>query len=273
MGASGRIGKVLRAHWPDGAARWQARGALAGCVRLDPLADPGALAAAAAGCDTILCLAGVVPGRGGSFEDNVALGLAAVRAGAEARARVLLASSAAVYGRAPGLLGEDAAPAPETDYGRAKVAMEAEAAALGARLGVAVTSLRLGNIAGVDAILGGWRPGFELDRFADGRTPRRSYIGLATLVRALLALCDGPPLPGVLNVAAPGVLEMGALLDAAGLAWAPRAPGPEAIPEVALDVAALEGFFPLSPRDSLAETVVAEWRALGTTLSGTDTRP
>ena len=265
LGATGRIGTILRRVWPAGRALWQSRAAGPGVAQIDPLGDPAVLARAAAGGETILCLSGVVPGRAGRMADNIALGLAAVRA-ARPGARVLLASSAAVYGRAPGPLPETAAPAPETEYARAKLAMETEAGALGADRGVAVTALRIGNIAGIDAILGGWRPGFDLDRFTDGRTPRRSYIGPATLARVLLALCDSAaPLPPVLNVAAPGLLEMGALLDAAGLAWAPRPAPPAAIPEVALDVALLGGFCPFDPRDSLAATMVAEWRALSET--------
>ncbi len=187
--------------------------------------------------------------------------MAAVRLGAALGARVLLASSAAVYGSEQGLLREDRALAPLSDYGRAKAEMEAEGARLGQVLGVAVTALRIGNIAGLDAILGGWRPGFVLDWFADGRTPRRSYIGVSTLARVLERLVRTSDLPPVLNVAAPGMVEMGALLDAAGLAWTPRPAEEGAIPEVALDVARLAAFHPFAPRDSLPAAMVAEWRA------------
>lgn len=160
------------------------------------------------------------------MDDNVTLALAAVRAGAKAGVPVLLSSSAAVYGNQTGVLDETCPLAPLNAYGQAKARMEREAQALAQNLGARVTSLRIGNIAGVDAILGGWRAGFALDRFADGATPRRSYIGAVTLARVLgdLARCSvgGRDLPDVLNVAAPGMIEMGALLDAAG--WAgPRA--------------------------------------------------
>lgn len=269
MGATGRIGAILRGVWPAGQGVWQARRALPGAVICDPLADPDALARAAQGCGAVLCLAGVTPGAvertaksAADFDANTALALAAVRAGAAAGVRVLLTSSAAVYGNRPGLLREDTPPAPVSDYGRAKVAMEREAARLGARLGVAVTSLRIGNIAGSDAILGGWRAGFALDVFADGTTPRRSYIGPLTLARVLAALAGAPRVPGVLNVAAPGAVAMGALLDAAGLDWTPR-PAPEgAIPEVGLDTAALARLVPLDAGCALPETLVAEWHAL-----------
>jgi len=281
LGASGRLGAMLRQIWPAGQGLWQARpGSESGLgqggaewLRFDPLGEPAALSAAAARADAILCLAGVTPAaaaRGADMGDNIALGLAAVRAGARgddgAGVPVLLASSAAVYGAQGGLLSETAPLVPVSAYGRAKAGMEARAADLAAELGVAVTSLRIGNVAGADVLLGGWRAGFALDRFADGRTPRRSYIGPATLARVLGDLAARAmrrrDLPGALNIAAPGAVEMGALLDAAGLAWAPR-PAPQgAIPEVALDVTALAGLVPLDPKAGTAQMLVAEWRAL-----------
>ncbi|TDK50878.1 NAD-dependent epimerase/dehydratase family protein [Antarcticimicrobium luteum] len=290
LGATGRLGAMLRRRWPAGQGLWQARPDAqtgqsapqstprvadqgADWLRLDPLSDSAALAAAAERAAAILCLAGVTPAaaaRGADLGDNAALGLAAVRAGAKgnsgAGAPVLLASSAAVYGAQGGLLSEAARLAPVNDYGRAKAEMEIRAAALGAELGVPVTSLRIGNVAGADAILGGWRPGFTLDRFADGRTPRRSYIGPASLADVLAALAGRAArrgdLPGCLNIAAPGTVEMGALLDAAGLVWTPRPAPAGAIPEVALDVAALGRLVALDPAAGTAEKLVAEWRAL-----------
>ncbi len=262
MGATGRIGMILRKQWPDSRILWQARRPQAGpgWRVLDPLGDPGALARAAAG-RKVLCLSGVVPGRG-DLAGNIALALAAVRA-AEPGARVLLASSAAVYGAGAGPLEEEADPVPVSDYGRAKLTMERQAARLGAARGVAVTSLRIGNVAGVDAILGNWRPGFQLDRFADGRTPRRSYIGLATLARVLGDVLAAPGLPPVLNIAAPGTLAMGDLLAAAGLGWTPRAAPDGAIAEVRLATARLQRLTRFTPADSRAEEMVAQWREFG----------
>ncbi|GHG97810.1 epimerase [Pseudodonghicola xiamenensis] len=281
LGATGRIGAILRAHWPEGRGLWQARpgraGAGDGWLIGDPLADPARIAGQCGDVAAVLGLAGVTPTRrrsGDDMADNIGLGLAAVRLGAALGAPVLLASSAAVYGvghrmvhgAQAGLLTETLPPHPVTDYGRAKAEMEARAADLGAALGVAVCALRIGNIAGADAILGGWRPGFTLDRFADGHTPRRSYIGPVTLARVLERLCLIPDLPGLLNIAAPGVVEMGALLDAAGLAWVPR-PAPDgAIAQVALDVTGLCDLLPLVP--ATAASLVAEWRGLAQDRAG-----
>ncbi|MBK0329334.1 NAD(P)-dependent oxidoreductase [Rhodobacteraceae bacterium F11138] len=269
LGATGRLGGILRGCWPRQGPRWQSRRARAGagwCV-FDPLGDPEALARAARGCDAILCLAGGVPGRG-RLADTVPLAEAAVRAGAAVGARVLLASSAAVYGAAGGVMREDMVPVPVSDYGRVKRAMEHTAAVLGAELGVPVSCLRIGNVAGVDAILGGWHAGFGLDRFADGRTPRRSYIGPATLARVLGDLLAAPDLPEVLNVAAPGAIGMGALLDAADLGWTPRVPEDSAIPEVRLSTETLERFTAFAPAESTAAEMVAQWCALKAMESG-----
>ena len=149
---------------------------------------------------------------------------------------------------------------PVSDYGRAKAEMERRGAALAAELGVQVCALRIGNIAGVDAILGGWKPGFQLDQFVDGRTPRRSYIGVVSLARVLGDLMLAENLPQALNLASPGVAEMGALLDAAGLTWVPRPAPSEAIEEVCLSTRALQ-------RVSRLETVsaaglVEQWQHL-----------
>jgi nucleoside-diphosphate-sugar epimerase len=273
LGATGRIGRVLRQCWPrlwpgletSGAALWQTRGALTGpgWVRLDPLVDATALARAAAGRAAILCLAGVTNARaahGADMADNITLAEAAVRAAATTSARVLLTSSAAVYGARPGRLEEDGPLAPLSEYGQAKIDMETRAARLGRELGVEVCALRIGNIAGLDAILGGWHPGFVLDRFADGRTPRRSYIGPLTLARVLGALLAAKTLPPVLNVAAPGMVAMGDLLDAAGLGWTPRPAPDTAIAEVHLSVSRLGRLVALDETDGQPRTLVSEWR-------------
>ncbi|MBY6069013.1 NAD(P)-dependent oxidoreductase [Leisingera aquaemixtae] len=272
LGATGRIGRLLQLAPPGGMAlRLQARrapqlpGLPAGDWHVfDPLAEPAALARAAAGAEAILCLAGPVPGPGqeeAGMQDHIRLGEAALRAGAAAGARVLLASSAAVYGAQGGLLSEEAPLQPANAYGAAKAEMEASAAALAPELGVQACALRIGNIAGFDAALGGWRPGFALDRFADGRSPRRSYIGLRSLARVLAALVQAPDLPAALNVAQPGAVEMAALLQAAGrrFSWQPAPPA--AIPEVVLDTARLQALLPVPLAAADPAQMAAEWAA------------
>ncbi|MDE4276634.1 NAD(P)-dependent oxidoreductase [Phaeobacter gallaeciensis] len=288
LGAAGRIGGLLHRDWPTllpgHDLRWQARRSTADPAIDDawhifaPLKDPAALAQAAEGTDTILCLAGVTPGHGGDLDDNARLAEAAIRAAqncnevrgrakngaSDRKTRVLLASSGAVYGNQSGILSEEAPLTPANPYGVAKAEMEAQALRLGAEAGVAVTVLRIGNIAGLDAILGGWRPGFQLDRFADGTTPRRSYIGVQMLAQVLAALVQHQGLPEVLNLAQPGPVAMGDLLRAAGLDFSLRPAPDSAIPEVALEVTRLAGLLPpdvpLPPADPAQ--LVAEWAAL-----------
>jgi nucleoside-diphosphate-sugar epimerase len=288
LGAAGRIGGVLRRDWPvllpGRDLRWQARRRPANPAAneawhiLVPLEDPAALAQAAEGADTILCLAGVTPGHGGDLGDNARLAEAAIRAAqscnaargrakngaSDRKTRVLLASSAAVYGNQPGVLSEGAPLHPANPYGAAKAEMEAQTLRLGAEAGVAVTALRIGNIAGLDAILGGWRPGFQLDFFADGTTPRRSYIGVRMLAQVLAALVQHPDLPNVLNLAQPGPVAMGDLLHAAGLDFRLRPAPDTAIPEVALEVTRLAGLLPPDVPLPAADPaqLVAEWAAL-----------
>ncbi|MEP4037207.1 NAD(P)-dependent oxidoreductase [Pseudophaeobacter sp.] len=290
LGTSGRIGRVLRHFWPriapltgaeTGAEiRWQSRSPLppqpegSEPVFLDPLADPQGLAQLCTGAEAVLCLAGSIPGRGTDLADNSRLACAAVQAAARAAeisgapaARVLLCSSAAVYGSQPGLLSEDSPLRPANAYGSAKAEMEHQALALGRQLGVPVTALRIGNIAGLDACLGGWTPGFTLDQFADHRSPRRSYIGPATLARVLAALLACPQLPAVLNLAQPGALEMAALLRAAGHSFAWRPAPATAIAEVELDLHrlrhVLQGGALISALDAAdAAQMVEEWSEL-----------
>lgn len=235
----------------------------------DPLKDGADLYRAASGCEVVLCLSGVTPARaatGAPFSDNTALALAAVDAGAHSGARVLLCSSASVYGNQARDLNETSPLRPANAYGRAKVDMERTAAARARDLGVQCTSLRIGNVAGVDAVLGGCPSNFALDRFADGRTPARSYIGAQTLARVLADLLRTPALPEVLNVASPGLVEMGALLDSAARPWTPRPASPGSIARVSLDTTRLRRFSPAATKPGAAPDMVAEWHALADRL-------
>ncbi|WP_083100695.1 NAD-dependent epimerase/dehydratase family protein [Pseudophaeobacter leonis] len=163
--------------------------------------------------------------------------------------------------------------APASPYGAAKVEMEQRAAALARQLDVPVCMLRIGNIAGLDAILGGWRAGFTLDQFADGRSPQRSYIGMRCLSRVMAQLLQrailppaalSPPLPAVLNLAQPQPVEMADLLRAADLPFTIRPAPQTAIVEVSLDVSRLQSLIPaeLLPQANAAQ-MIEEWRALG----------
>ncbi len=266
LGATGKLGRMIKWAWveaPDLRRVWHQRHGTpdGNGVSFELLPKARELAAICDQFDVVVNLAGIVPSRPEDLSLNRDLAVAVQNALGDTPH--LLASSAAVYGRAGGLCRETDAPHPVAPYGQAKLEMEEAVLAMGGR----VTCLRIGNVAGADQILGAARKGqiLSLDQFEDGRTPRRSYIGPSTLGRVLgdliRAAGQGMALPDVMNIATPGTVEMGALLDAAEHPWTPR-PAPEAaIGEVALDITRLSRFTALDPEAGTAPALVAEWRA------------
>lgn len=269
LGASGRLGTLVRRGWPeDGDLQPQTRTPDRGSLLCDPLAAPEKFADMMQGARAVLCLAGVTPAyaarHGTPLSVNAEIARACVEAAARAQAgRVFLASSAAVYGAPSAPVGEDAACAPLSEYGAAKLEMEREALALAREVGQPVTILRIGNVAGADAILQGWHPDMRIDQFEDGRTPRRSYIGPLSLARVLHRLSRLNDLPEVLNIAAPGAVAMGDLLDAAGLPWQPRPAQAGALPHIELQTKRLEEHVGFVSDAGGCAALVAEWSALG----------
>lgn len=238
LGGTGILGRIMKVSWPE--ARYLGRRATQ-----DDLA----------GCDVLIDMRGIVPGRGdvtlnpGIAKEALDLGLAA------GMRHVLLPSTAAVYDRLPGRLDERQS-APRSNYAKSKIAMEDMSKAHPQ----ASTALRIGNVAGADAILGNWRPGFELDQLPDGKTPQRTYIGLRSFGLGLKAVAAHAALPPILNFAAPTVIEMGTLLDAANLPWTPRPASPDTIARVELDVTLLSQCIDLQGFAQSPEDLVAEWR-------------
>ncbi len=266
LGASGQLGRMLRCFWPVGDdLTLHSRQAHLNFIQFDLILEPEKAIAAMAQTSAVVCLSGVtnaqVATTGEVYSRNTDLALAAVRCAATAGVpRVFLASSAAVYGAAPGIQSEDMSPKPIAPYGQAKLAMEQAALAAAHSLDQSVTALRIGNVAGADTILGGWHTKMRLDMFPDGTTPARSYIGPQTLTRVLAQLTATRDLPEVLNIATPGVIQMGALLDAASLKWSPRTAPEQAIATVALSTKRLERYVSFAPEDSTAAGMVAQWR-------------
>lgn len=246
LGAGGRLGTLLRPRWP-GQADW--------LTRADAdIEDPAQLAAALKGAEVVFCFAGVTTDTTAPMDLNISLAQKTLDAAPQAW--VFLCSSAAVYGALDGPLFEDGPTAPLNSYAKSKLAMETMAAGHA----TSSTSLRLGNIAGADAILGNWRPGFRLDEWPDGTTPARSYIGPGRLARVLHDLAHADHLPATLNVAAPGAVEMGDLLHVAGLNWTARPATSQTIPKVHLNTDRLERLTSFAPSDSTAAGIVADWR-------------
>lgn len=282
LGASSRLARRLWRAWPAGFAAdviWQSRRAVAGMdvVRMPLLEDPEKLAALCAGADVVLNFAGVVPPHvarpeaRADYADNSHLALAALEAARDAGVgHVFLLSSAAVYGADDDAQSEASPLRPSGAYGQAKAEMEAAVQSWQQAAGAAapgVTILRLGNIVGADALIGqaGGGP-VLLDRFADGRSPRRSYIGPVTLARVLARLMGQAAarqaLPLCLNVAAPEPVYMQDLVEAAGLDWQPRAAPDTAIARLVLDTRRLQRLYGFSAADSSAAEMVAQWRMM-----------
>jgi nucleoside-diphosphate-sugar epimerase len=267
LGASGRLGRMLQRHLHEADLHpiWQFRAPpgdalLRGQILVfDPLSEPPV----SAPVDLVIGLAGIVPGKG-ELSLNVDLGLAAVHCAIALKAQhVMLASSAAVYGASTKPFFEEDATYPLSPYGMAKLEMEEKALGLAQRNGLPATMLRIGNVAGADALLGQDGKRRNLDQFPSGHGPIRSYIGpqglsavLASLIRCA---CAGIPLPERLNVALRGGVPMADLCKAAGLdvTWQPA---PQtAVETVVLDVTRLADL--ISVRDADAQAIVADWAA------------
>jgi nucleoside-diphosphate-sugar epimerase len=177
----------------------------------------------------VLHLAGSARGPEETLAGNAALIPPLVRACAESKARsILFASTAAVY--APGLepATEADPPAPQTAYGRSKHLAER---LLQAQSACPVHLLRIGNVAGADALLGPRMPPGQivLDP-VPGRPggPVRSWIGPRVLAGLLADLCR-LDLPPILNLAQDPPIAMADLLQASGLDWCYGPPAPTVV--------------------------------------------
>lgn len=275
VGASGRVGRMVLSHWHtlDGAAQIvpQYRATHGGGGLLwDPLDGPQPLldaSAAEGGFDAMIVLAGVTPGGGKPLELNRTLAEACLSAAEKAGIfRVLLASSSAVYGVGDGRSFSEQAPCnPVNDYGRAKLDMEQSSMRWRDR-GLDLCLLRIGNVAGADALLLSVsiaKPDqkIEIDIFADGQGPLRSYIGPRTLASVLARLCGHEgPLPLVLNVAAPVPIHMDALANAAKQPWIRRNAGDKGHQNITLNCKALSEIYAFEKGDSDPATMVAQWK-------------
>lgn len=275
MGASGRVGRMLMRHWsaalrPGLRILPQQRGSGPG-LDWAPLDGPAPLAELTATRDIagLIVLSGVTPGPGADLAGNGALVQAAVTAAMAAGVpRLLVASSSAVYGAGVGLpQSEDAPTLPVNDYGRAKLAAEAVCDSAQAA-GLYITTLRIGNVAGADALLlnaarATKATPLRLDRFADGTGPQRSYIGPATLAAVLetLARHEGP-LARLLNIGAPAPVSMESLVAAAGAPWHFVPAPPTAFQHITLNCTRLAELHPFAHDASDPAAMVAEWQRL-----------
>lgn len=296
IGATGRLGGIMQhqaaRNGVSGRFIWQSRHnnqAKSGCwINWDPDAgaNPAARLAsaiqrAATGLPVcVLNLAGATPARANlpaeSMEiSNVGLAKQIMNAATLAKvSRVMFASSAAVYGRpetGQPPFAETAKISPLNAYGKSKVRME-NWVRKNTPSGISASLLRIGNVAGSDALLGQLirntdvKPlEFTVDRFASENGPRRSYIGPESLFDVLVALADcTTPLAQVINIASQPAVTMDALLDA----WINQRPkdlnyrfqpAPEqAIETVVLNTGILRNSIGKGAKDCSAAEIVAQ---------------
>lgn len=275
VGGSGRIGRIVRRAWSQTPPLnievvFQTRTPNGGDLMWDPLAGDVAPVRAAGRFDAMLVLSGIVPKPDADFRLNSDIGLACGAAAADCGIRrVLLASTSAVYGAALARpYGEGDPCTPVNQYGRSKLEMEAACLAQARELGFDLCCLRIGNVAGADALLLNGRglhgeARLKLDRFSDGGTPLRSYIGPATLAAVLAHLVAQASPPGsALNIAAPTPISMGDLVKAAQIPFELRAAPASAHQLVTLDCGRLAETYPFTPRDSDPSEMVSQWQQL-----------
>ncbi len=275
VGASGRVGRMVLYHWQrdPGPTRIipQFRSALEGGLTWDPMTGAQLLLDAVRQGEifhAMVMLAGVTPGLGRDLDLNTRLAQACLDAASRARVRrVLLASSSAVYGAGDGAaFDERAACHPINAYGASKLTMERDCARF-RHDGMDLCYLRIGNVAGADALLQNIaradpKEAVEIDIFENGHGPIRSYIGVETMTKVLQTLCLHPhALPPVLNLAAPSPVSMDALADAARHPWTPRAPSENACQHITLNCSALASIHAFTPLDSDTEDMVRQWKA------------
>lgn len=244
-GAAGRIGRLLRTFWPSH-VHWLTRN------QWDILNQP---APDLPNNAVWLDLAGHLKG---NVVLNPRLADRVTEAAQSRNGRVIYMSSASVYPGGTVDMDEAEAPNPASDYGRSK--MEAEAIV---RRYPSNRVLRLGNLAGADALLGPGPRTVVLDPVpGQSGGPIRSYIGPHVLADVLWTLCNLPAdrLPPVLNLAQAGGVAMGDLLGAAGFPWSFGPPRVGVLGRAVMSVRRLSSL--VSMPDAEAGRIVADLRTL-----------
>lgn len=220
---------------------------------------------------SILVLAGATPGPNVDMDLNTRIAIAVLSAGITAGVRrVFLASSSAVYG--PGSqLTEDAPLAPVNPYGQSKCQMERDAL-LVAKDQIDVTCLRIGNVAGADALLLNAAKAttdapLQVDQFDNGGGPVRSYIGAQSLADAILTLAaHDAQLPTFLNVGTAPPVDMIDLAQAGGTPLALRPAPDNALQDVTLDCTQFEKLTRLPQHAGTPKELVRQWHATRNSL-------
>lgn len=278
LGAGGRVGGLLRKVWDQATGGapvlFQSRRPGPGIDLVHPL-DTALTRQVSRPVSAVVVLAGITGGPDpAAFGQNTTL---ARRGAAVAMAigspALILASTAAVYSGGDRFWRETDPVEPRGDYGHSKRDMEIAATDWGTDAPRDVLCLRIGNVLGADALalaVGRATPEEPLclDRFPDGRSPRRSWLTAATLAQVLAqAARNGVPAGvTVANLAEAGPsLEMATLLEARARAgypvpWTWRDAPDTALPELALDTALIDRLYGLPPAPS-PDALATAWIA------------
>ena len=282
MGASGRVGRLIASAWANRDSPWhsvplQYRRPQTGFhyrnIRWDVTNGPDGLLKwmdRFGALDTLIVMAGVTPATSPDMTLNTVIAKAYLDAARIAGIkRVLLASSSAVYGFGDGSpMSETHSCAPINTYGKSKLDMEAMARNVTADTNMEICCLRIGNIAGADALLLNASKATPetpliIDRFPDGAGPLRSYIGPTQAGDVLAQLaCHQGTLPHVLNLAGTAPIHMEELAIAASLPWRYATAPKTSHQSITLDCSVLISLIdmPLGTHD--AKTITLDW--LGT---------
>lgn len=269
LGASGKLGKMLRAAWAEMCPPLVE---LVYCTRKsseggDIVWSPGGNTDHLPQVDAIVALWGAVPGAGHRLDSNSTLARAAVDlAGCLGADRVLHCSSAAVYRPEGALLCEEDEAEPPSDYGKSKRNMESLIEALSQEQGApSMVSMRIANVAGADSLFANMKPEgkLRLDRFPGGQGPLRSYVAPDDLARAIIALVLAKDITGPINIAAPKATAMEDLAQAVGCQVTWQDAPPQAISSVCLSTARLARILPLPDQSSDASYLVNSARRGG----------
>lgn len=245
LGAQGKLGSVLHRYALREGWGWLSQGRRSGAdIRWSgDLLAPAAKEIFAEGA-TVINMIGVTQGDAAQLHSgNVTfVEHLLTRAADTGVSHLVLASSAAVYGSQNAPLCEDTPLAPITDYGTSKARMEdAVHTFMGTNRNLAVTVLRIGNVAGSDALTplaqkaARDRTPMTLHQFENGAPAIRPYIGPRDLAHCIKALTKTPSGLRILNVAAPRAVELGLILSGyrdhllPDLTWT-HAPAPSGIP-------------------------------------------
>ena len=279
MGASGRVGRLITSTWENHDSPWhsvplQYRSPQtllhSRNIPWDVAYGPHGLLKwmdRFGALEALIVMAGVTPATSSDMTLNTVIAKAYLDAARVAGIkRVLLASSSAVYGFGDGSpMSEAHSCAPVNTYGKSKLDMEAMAHNIAADSNMEICCLRIGNVAGADALLLNASKATPetpliIDRFPDGAGPLRSYIGPTQAGDVLAQLaCHQGTLPHVLNLAGTAPIHMEELAIAATLPWRYATAPQTARQSITLDCSVLAALIDMPSGTHDAKTITLDW--------------